>query len=401
MRRVFNFFLSLLIGALFFLYLPGILNAETKCDNEPEDKKAQCLTDLIKEYEGKVTELQGKQRTLATTISVLDNQVALTQAQIQSTEGKIFELEEEIKQLSTKIGQLNEVLADVSQILGARIEATYKRLLVSPVYFLLSSVHFSEFMSNLQYLRSAQQHDRELMFTMEESRMNFDQQKDLKEKKQEELGVLKTRLDSQKLLLGQQKAGKQELLAVTKNDEKGFQDLLAKARAEFEAIQSILAGKGDETQVGGVSEGESIASIISGSSACSTGSHLHFEVANNGANSNPSSYLKSQDIDWDLDGWYGHDDPFSFSGSWAWPINGKPRVTQGYGMTAYARSGAYGGGPHTGVDMVSGDMAVKAVKEGSLYRGSIACGGGTLRYVKVKHKDSDIDTYYLHVNYVK
>jgi murein DD-endopeptidase MepM/ murein hydrolase activator NlpD len=167
----------------------------------------------------------------------------------------------------------------------------------------------------------------------------------------------------------------------------------------MEAIQSIIAGKGEETLVGEINLGGRIASIIIGTSACSTGTHLHFEVANNGANVNPASLLKSQDVDWDLCGWYGCDSPFSFSGSWDWPVNGRPRVTQGYGMTAYARSGAYGGREHSGLDMVSEDLMIKAVKEGKLYRGSIACGGGTLRYVRVEHKEDGYDTYYLHVNY--
>jgi len=166
------------------------------------------------------------------------------------------------------------------------------------------------------------------------------------------------------------------------------------------AIQSIIAGGGQEEKAGEVNEGTRIASIISGRSACSTGTHLHFEAGENGKNINPANYLKSQDADWDLCGWWPDcDGPFSFTGSWNWPVNGKPRITQGYGMTAYAKTGAYNGGPHTGIDMVSDDLVVKAVKAGTLYKGNIGCGGGVLRYVKVEQKDSNIATYYLHVNY--
>jgi murein DD-endopeptidase MepM/ murein hydrolase activator NlpD len=96
------------------------------------------------------------------------------------------------------------------------------------------------------------------------------------------------------------------------------------------------------------------------------------------------------------------DEPFGFGGDWDWPLSDPARITQGYGMTFYARvRRAYGGQPHTGIDMVSkdGNFDVKAVKPGELYRGSIKCGGGYLRYVKVKHKDSNLESYYLHVNY--
>lgn len=394
--------LLLLLSVGFFI-LPVLtvnIRAETKCDNLPSDQKPACLTDLINEYKSKISELQGKQKTLASTIAVLDNQTALTQAQISNTEQEVSLLKEEINKLSLKIGQLDLVLKDVSEILGVRIEETYKLMFISPIYYLIKSGGFADFFSRFQYLKSIQSHDKELLFSMEETKLNLDSQKNLKEDKQNELVVLQQRLEKQKNILGQQKASKQELLNVTKNDEQNFQNLLAKARAEFEAIQSILAGNGDEVEIGKIQENEAIASIINSASTCSTGAHLHFEVVKNNVNNNPAAYLKSKEVNWNLDGWYGHDDPFAFTGSWEWPINGKPTINQGYGMTAYARSGAYGGGGHTGLDMIGDGLSVKAVKPGTLYRGSIACGGGTLRYVKVEQTDS-IATYYLHVNYIK
>ena len=80
-------------------------------------------------------------------------------------------------------------------------------------------------------------------------------------------------------------------------------------------------------------------------------------------------------------------------------MNDPIRITQGYGMTYYASVlKYYGGSPHTGLDMVNDDYGVKAVRPGTLYQGAIGCGGGTLRYVRVK-QDDGYDTYYLHVNY--
>ena len=46
----------------------------------------------------------------------------------------------------------------------------------------------------------------------------------------------------------------------------------------------------------------------------------------------------------------------------------------------------------------SSSSEVKAVKGGTLYRGSYGVGC-QLRYVRVAHDDSDLETYYLHVNY--
>ncbi len=232
----------------------------------------------------------------------------------------------------------------------------------------------------------------------ESQRLVFDEQKQLKEKKQNELAVKKAQLSKQQDQLKKQKADQQFLLKQTQNDEARYQSELAKTLSELQAIQSILAGQGNETKVRTVQEGDMIASIISGASACSTGTHLHFEVSRGGAMANPAEFLRSADITWNNQ----PDGSFGFNGSWRWPLSDPARITQGYGMTYYAAvKRSYGGAPHTGIDMLSknGDLGVKAVKPGTLYRGSIKCGGGLLRYVRVEHSGENISTYYLHVNY--
>ncbi len=364
------------------------------------DERLKKLKEVRQLYQGLMEEAQGKEKTLASTIAYLDNRIYLTTTQISTTEQEIKVLDNQIADLTAKISTLDKTLDDVSKILSSRIKATYKRSKVKPIYLFFSSSGFSNFLNRIKYLQVAQENDREIMYKMEKSKLIYDQQKDLKQEKQEEQEQLKNQLVSQQATLQQQKTAKNELLRVTQNNEKRYQQLLAAARAEMEAIQSIIAGLGEEVEAGEVEEGEAIASIIQGASACSTGTHLHFEVVKDGARNNPAGYLKNKDVDWDLCGWWGDcDNTFSFSGDWNWPISGRPRITQGYGMTGYAKTGAYGGNPHTGIDMLSDSLTVKAVKDGELYRGSIACGGGTLRYVRVKHKDSDKETYYVHVNY--
>lgn len=368
-------------------------SAMTDCDGDVE-----CMIEVEEICKSNLKETQGRAQTLASTIKYLNNQIALTEVQITRTSAEVNALEGEIANLSVRIDNLNQALDKTAQRLRQRVISSYKRNQVKSFYYLISSRLNP---SNLKYMYAAESQDKNLLLDMEESRITYDEQKSLKQEKQAELESLQAKLANQKLSLAQQQSSKQTLLEQTKNDEKRFQNLLAKARAEIEAIQAVLAGKGTEVEVGKVSEGESIASIIAGPSACSTGTHLHFEVASGGSNYNPASYLSNKDVDWSLCGWFGCDSPVSFTGSWRWPIEGRPIITQVYGMTAYARSGAYGGAPHTGMDMVSSDLSVKAVKNGTLYRGSIACGGGTLRYVKLNHQDSDVDTYYLHINYIK
>ena len=339
---------------------------------------------LIGEYQDQVIKLRSQANTLS-------NQIAQFDAQIKLTALKIIRTEEKITLLGGRIDQLEVSLDSLTKAFASRAVETYKMSRSgNELIFLLTSSDLTDVVSRFHYLQIIQEADGSLLQRLQTAQTDYQGQK----KDQEDLQV---ELAKQKANLNSQKAAKASLLAATKNDEIRYQKLLAQARAELEAIQSIIAGRGKETQAGGVGEGQRIASIIYGSSACSSGTHLHFEVAKDGSNQNPATFLTSKQVIWDI----GPDGPFNFTGSWPWPVNDPVRITQGYGMTYYASVlKYYGGAPHTGVDMLNNnnDSTVKAVRQGTLYQGAIACGGGTLRYVRIQQGDG-YNTYYLHVNY--
>lgn len=378
--------------------------AQTGCDLpenletlDPEEK-FELFKKIIDNCRGEINKLQEKKRGLREQIQYMDSQIRLTSLKINQTENQIEILKAQIKELSLKIDVLDQSLDKVSALFISRVIATYKAGRISFFDLLLSSRNFADFFRRSKYLRVVQTNDRRLLLTMEEIRLNYHERKEEKEEKQRELERLKNQLAQQNAELARQKKDKEYLLVVTQNNEKRYQELMAQAQAELEAIQAIVAGKGEEREVGQVKEGEKIATVITGKSACSTGTHLHFEVRDGNVPRNPAHYLTDVSVIWDN----APDGPFSFSGSWRWPIDQPIRITQGYGNTFYARvMRYYGGNPHTGIDMVSNNRAVYAVKDGVLYNGSIKCGSGYLRYVRVRHKDSNISTYYLHINYEK
>jgi len=336
-----------------------------------------------------------QKQTLKNEIDKFNAAISLTTTRIYTTSKQIETLEKEISDLGLKINRLDISLDQISQVLIRRIAETYKKGRIEPLTLLFSSADFSDFVSRWKYLRVMQAHDKKLMIQLENVRTNYEDQKNLKEEKQAELEAAKKKLESQKAILAQQKADKENLLRITQNNEIRYQNLLAATRAEIEAIQRIIAGKGECSEVKKVTQGEKIASIIYGASACSTGTHLHFEIRERGEVRNPFSYLKNIDLIDDSGG-----DPHIGTGSWEWPLNQPIKFNQGYGSnTAAIRSRIVWYNFHTGIDISSEDRIVKAVKSGTLYRCSISCGGGVLRYVLVKHDEGEIDTYYLHVNY--
>lgn len=368
---------------LFFLFL-GLSSSLIFAQSPEVQEQLKAKQKEIEELEAKIAELEQTRKTLSSQITYMNSQIKLTSLKIAQTE-------EEIAVLSQKIGRLEISLDTLAQVLGKRIAATYKKGEIDPIALFFSSRGFSDFITRYKYLKVIQLHDKKLLYAMEATRTNYDEQRQAVE-------ALKEKLELQKALLARQKKDKEYLLEVTRADEKRFREMLEAARAEMAAIERILAGYGEVAEIGPVKAGETIGTFIYGASACSSGTHLHFEVVKDGSSQNPAGYLKNISLMFET-----NVNPFTPSGSWDWPIFEPVRITQEYGDTFWSRLGWYGGGPHTGIDMVSGSFdnpgprTVKSVQDGTLYRGSISCGGGTLRYARVDQADG-IQTYYLHLN---
>lgn len=385
--------LLLILVALLFSFSSVAYAVDCEGDPPSGADKANEIREYIDKCQAKITSLQSEQNTLKAALTIINSRINLAQGQINQTVAQIASLEKDIEVLLGVVSSLTDSRSQLEETYQAKVREVYKNRNLRPLELLISSNGFADYFTKIKYLKLVRTRDQLIIQELDKARQNYDQQKQLKQNKQEEVEKLKDRLISQKVDLDAQQKQKQVLLVQTQNDEKRYQTLLTKAREELLAIEAVIAGKGKEQEAGSVSAGDRIATIISGVSPCSTGTHLHFEVAKDKVNQNPANYLKSISIVWDN----SPDPVFGFGGSWTWPLNDPVRITQGYGHTAY--SSRYANHTHTGIDMVNGDLQVKAVSNGTLYRGSISCGGGTLKYVHVKHKDDGLDTYYLHVNY--
>lgn len=372
---------------------------------ESTEEQLEQLDDEIAELQRKISEAREKKNTLTNEINYMNSQIALTQLRINQTESRMNLLRAQIGELSNRIDILDNSLDDVSALFITRVIANYKAGKISTMDLLMSSDKFGHFFRRWKYFKTVQLNDREMLLAMEQMRADYDQRKAEKEEKQLELEGLKAQLDAQKVALDEQKKDKEYLLAVTKNNEKEYQRLLSQARTEYQSIQAVLAGQGDETEVGEVTAGEKIATIIAAASCNSSGAHLHFTVESGGNAVNPFNYLRGGVSYENCSGYTcgNGGDAFNPSGSWNWPIDEPIRLTQGYGNTwAVNHQSWLPYSFHNGIDIINDSLVVRAVQDGTLYRGSYTgIGGCHLRYVRVKHKDSDLSTYYLHINYSK
>jgi len=379
--------LILVVGVVAFFLKPFSVFGQSDTEKMDEIKKQ------ISEYEQQVSKLNSQANTLS-------NQIAQYDVQIKLTTLKITQTEEKIAFLGGRIEQLQNSLTALSQAFASRAVETYKMTKIhEPFVMLVTSPNLASAFSSFHYLQRIQESDRELLVKLGDTQGTYQDEKVLQEELQEDLQSQKKTLDSQKTV-------KNTLLVKTKNDEKRYQQLLSEARAEYEAIQAITAGKGSEIEVGAVNQGDRIASIIQGPSCNSSGGHLHFIVSQEGVVQNPFSYLKPGIGFENCSGSYcgsGDGDAFNPAGNWDWPLGSPVKYSQGFGSTWAVRNTWVGKiyNFHNGIDINNtSDATVRAVKSGILHQGSYSGSNGCrLRYVRLDHTDSNFDTFYLHINY--
>ncbi|MDO8610278.1 MAG: hypothetical protein Q7R95_07045 [bacterium] len=349
--------------------------------------------------ENKIADLGHTANTLNSEISYMNSQISLTTSKIQQTEDKINSTEKEINSLGSRIEGLDTSLNFLSKSLLSRVAEGYKQRSVSLFNLIFDSINASDLIDRIKYMQTAQNNNQKILVQVQETKLNFEEQKKLREEKIKQLDDLRATLANQKNALENQQIAKKNLLTATNNDEKTYQRLLSQARAEYAAIQGIIAGVGTETKLREVKKGEIIASVISGASCNSSGGHLHFIVQQNNTVVNPFDYLKSINYK-NCSGSScdsGDGDPFNPSGNLDWPLNPTIELSQGYGSTWAVRNTWVGRiySFHNGIDINSSSNNVIAIADGTLNRGSYALGC-TLSYTKLVHKDSNISTLYLH-----
>ncbi len=361
-----------LLISISILTLPSVVRAQSADQYADIQKK-------INETTQKIAELQKTERDLNDQIAYFDNQIKLTELKIQQAQTKIDELEKEINTLGFRINFISDSANRLETLLKQRIVATYQQSFVSNIELLATSSDFSDLILRLQYVKQVQDNDKKLLTNLLETKANYANQKDEREDKQAQIVENKKQLDASQVVLAAQKKEKNDFLRLTQNDENKYQQELAKLKADAASISQALGNIG--YKIGNVSKGDVIASV--GSSGCSTGPHLHFEVYTDahvengriiGNRTDPKPYLDSYDIK---------------------PVPNYPQnVTTWYGEVYFL-------GTHTGVDIADPfGTPIRAVDSGEAYFTSAPCnyqiaGGSSLgKGIVIDHKNGKVTLYW-------
>jgi peptidoglycan hydrolase CwlO-like protein len=247
--------LTLIVGVFTFAAFSTV-QAESDCDlecnleemnaeeyDECQAKKNSCLQKQIKEYKDKIDSLQNQAQTLKGAINLINGQIELQELQIRHTQYEIYQLEKEISELSERIEGLSLSLDSLTSMLIRRVQASYKQYRTSPLIALFTTDHFSSFISQYKYLQQAEKQTAKAMEEAENQRLLYDEQKTLKQVKQQALEEKRQQLQGQQAELERQKQSKEKLLAETNNDEATYQRLLAEAQREVASLKRYVTSQ--------------------------------------------------------------------------------------------------------------------------------------------------------------
>lgn len=261
------------------------------------NSRIEALEAEIAEYKEEVSEIAEEKQTLKGAIRSLDisrkqitTDIVLTENKIGASELKIQELELQIKLQEEKIDQNKDALKESIKNLN---EAESQTLVEN----FLAHDNLSEFWNELESLERFKSGLRTSVVEIAELKSELEKNKHSIQENVDNLEGLRGQLASKRGAIDANRSEKNELLEATANEEERYQALIAEKEALREAFLTEL--KAFESQ-------------------------LDFNV-------DPSKI------------------PESRSGTLIWPIDA-PRITQYFGNTPFASTGAYNGNGHNGID---------------------------------------------------
>ncbi len=236
-----------LILLLFLLLLLPSDARAVNCEDQPQpglDQNALITFwgDVSTACSQKIAANKSDQTTLKQAITIINSKINLAQGQINQTQAQINALEKDINVLDGVLDTVHQSTSELTKIYLARVREAYRRSRIDQTNLIFTAESFSDYFVKLKYLNTVKAKDQLILTELENARQDYDHRKQDKLTKQQEIEKLKAKLESQKKILVQQQKDKQNLLTLTQNDQRKFEEILKQANAQIAAMKGFTSG---------------------------------------------------------------------------------------------------------------------------------------------------------------
>lgn len=313
-----------------------IVNIEK--ETERLEEKSRIYQVSINEKKSVINSLAGKISVLNNRIKKLENDIYLTSQKIKLKNLLIQSLEIEIDKTFLDISEKKNVLIGIIRIINNFDKK-------SPIEIFFEDKQFSEFFSQTRYINLIHKGLNESLAEVKDLKNVLEDKKITSKEEKQQLEELQQRTSVQEYALSQDRSSHRELLNKTKGEEERYQKLFSITLQEKTKLLKEMA-------------------------------ELEKEVKRR------KNFLYYSEI--------GKIPPAGVK-IFRWPEDNMI-LTQGYGMTDFARNGAYGGAGHNGIDMSAGlGSPIKAAADGEVLILGYNKGWGN--WITLKHKNGTVTLY--------
>ncbi len=347
-------FILVTLGVIIFVVaitIPFAYTSATSREDEIDElrKEIERLEQEAEQYRSNILDKQGQANTLEREIGILNDRIYGLQSEINATTSKIDKTELEILSLQEQIFNTTQQIDKHKKTVGELVTQMYEMDRMNMVTLLLNSQKLSDFATKAQNIRSFNDQLSDLLDDLKTQKDGLELTRNDLDSKKQDLESYNTQQRNQRSSIQVSRNNKDSILDNTKGEEAKYQKLLKEVEgqktkffAELKSLESVAIERG---------------SYI-----------IHVR-----ADSIPPA--GTQLFDWPYD---------------------RLTLTQEYGMTSYAKRGAYGGQQHNGIDIVSGyGSAIQSIGEGTVLMSGFNSGYGN--WVAIEH-DNGMVSVYAHMN---
>jgi murein DD-endopeptidase MepM/ murein hydrolase activator NlpD len=301
-RSLLSFFLGIVTvfvvqNGTYFAYAQSEV-AKLQAQIEEKNNRLSSIEKEIAQYESALQEVGAEKDTLQRAINQLELERKKVNADISYTENKIASTDLEIDKLILEIDKTKENIASNEEVIREILRTMHISDEESLLEVFLRQENISEFWNAFENLETIKTSVGERVDDLTALKMTLEKKRDENTDKKNELLDLKDQYSDQHSILESNKAEKSTLLTKTKNEESNYQTLLKEKES---AREKLLAEVRDiESQIQFILDPNTI--------------------------------------------------PVAGTAVFRWPLE-NPYITQYFGYTKFALSGAYNGSAHNGVDL--------------------------------------------------